>query len=39
VVATALTSGVGRLVTANVSDFNRFAPEIEVIDLAALPDR
>lgn len=33
-VATALTSGVTRLVTANVSDFTRFATEIEVIDLA-----
>jgi len=39
VVATALTSGVGRLVTANVSDFTRFAPKIEVIDLGALPAR
>jgi len=38
VVATALTSGVRRLVTANVRDFTRFAPEIEVIDLAALAD-
>lgn len=37
VVATALTSGVGRVVTANVSDFTRFGPEIEIIDLAALP--
>jgi predicted nucleic acid-binding protein len=36
VVATALASGVARLVTANVADFTRFAPEIEVIDLAAL---
>lgn len=36
VVATALTSGVARLVTANVGDFARFAAEIEVIDLAAV---
>ena len=41
VVASALTSGVARLVTANVGDFTRFARELEVIDLAApcLPDR
>jgi len=38
VVATALTAGVRRLVTANVGDFTRFASEIEVIDLATLPD-
>jgi predicted nucleic acid-binding protein len=36
VVATALAFGLARLVTANVEDFARFAPEIEVIDLAAL---
>lgn len=35
VVATALTAGVPKLVTANVQDFARFASEIEVIDLAA----
>jgi len=34
-VATALTSGVVKLVTANPADFNRFAPELEVIDLAS----
>jgi predicted nucleic acid-binding protein len=33
-VATALTCGVARLVTANVGDFTRFEPEIEVIELA-----
>jgi predicted nucleic acid-binding protein len=32
-VATALTAGIRRLVTANVNDFLRFVPEIEVIDL------
>jgi len=37
-VASALTSGVTRLVTANVGDFTRFAAELEVIDLAALPE-
>jgi predicted nucleic acid-binding protein len=36
VVASALTSGVAKLVTANAGDFRRFAPELEVIDLAAL---
>lgn len=36
VVATALSSGVPTLVTANIGDFIRFAPELEVIDLAAL---
>jgi predicted nucleic acid-binding protein len=36
VVATALTFGVAKLVTANVQDFSRFAAEIEVLDLAAL---
>jgi predicted nucleic acid-binding protein len=35
-VATALTSGVARLVTANTGDFVRFSSEIEVIDLDAL---
>jgi len=35
-VASALTSGVARLVTANAGDFSRFAPEIEVIDLNTL---
>ena len=32
-VATALASGVTRLVTANSADFTRFSPEIEIIDL------
>lgn len=36
VVATALTSGVVRLVTANTGDFARFSGHLEVIDLAAL---
>jgi predicted nucleic acid-binding protein len=36
IVATALTSGVAKLVTANVEDFVRFAAEIEVIDLATV---
>ena len=36
VVATALASGVMKLVTGNVADFKRFAAELEVIDLAAL---
>jgi predicted nucleic acid-binding protein len=36
--ALALASGVTRLVTANVGDFTRFAAELEVIDLAALPE-
>jgi predicted nucleic acid-binding protein len=35
VVATALTSGVTRLVTANRGDFARFSRDLEVIDLAA----
>ncbi|HEY7215359.1 MAG TPA: PIN domain-containing protein [Thermoanaerobaculia bacterium] len=35
-VATALTHGVTRLVTANAGDFSRLAAEIEVTDLAAL---
>jgi predicted nucleic acid-binding protein len=35
IVATALTSGVTRLVTANAGDFNRFAADIEAIDLAS----
>ncbi|MEA2691465.1 MAG: hypothetical protein QOJ16_852 [Acidobacteriota bacterium] len=33
-VASALSSGLTRLVTANIGDFSRFAAEIEVIDLA-----
>src|SRR5262245_19086786 len=33
VVATALASGVTKLVTANTDDFARFASEIEIIDL------
>ncbi len=32
-VATALASGVTRLVTANYGDFSRFSPEMEIIDL------
>lgn len=36
VVATALVFGVGRLVTANIADFNRFGSEIELIDLSAV---
>jgi predicted nucleic acid-binding protein len=34
-VATAISAGVTRLVTANVRDFARFRAELEVIDLAA----
>lgn len=34
-VATAISAGVTRLVTANVGDFARFGAELEVIDLAA----
>lgn len=36
VVACALTSGLTKLVTANVVDFNRFAKDIELIDLAGI---
>ena len=36
IVASALTWGLPRLVTANAGDFNRFAGEIEVIDLSTL---
>lgn len=36
VVATALASQVGKLVTANTRDFVRFSPEMEVIDLATV---
>lgn len=36
VVACALISGVTKLATANMGDFNRFAAEIELIDLAAV---
>jgi predicted nucleic acid-binding protein len=36
IVASALTSGLTRLVTANAGDFGRFAAELDVIDLAAL---
>jgi predicted nucleic acid-binding protein len=36
IVATALSSGVARLVTANVGDFKRFAADIEAVDLASL---
>ena len=39
VVATALTAGVARMVTANVGDFKRFATEIEVTDLATISVR
>ncbi|HEX6903761.1 MAG TPA: PIN domain-containing protein [Thermoanaerobaculia bacterium] len=39
VVATALTAGVARIVTANAGDFTRFATEIEVTDLATIPAR
>lgn len=35
----AVLLGVGKLVTANVEDFARFAPEIEVIGLATLTER
>jgi predicted nucleic acid-binding protein len=33
-VALALTSGVTKVVTANVGDFSRFSAELEVLDLA-----
>jgi predicted nucleic acid-binding protein len=36
IVASALGGGLTKLVTANVSDFDRFSDEIEVIDLATL---
>lgn len=39
VVASAMASGVRRLVTANAVHFSRFAAEMEVIDLLALADR
>ncbi|HYU35462.1 MAG TPA: hypothetical protein VEW48_25190 [Thermoanaerobaculia bacterium] len=35
-VATALASGVTRLVTANCGDFSRFSKEIEILDLSGL---
>jgi len=35
-VATALASGVTKLVTANAADFSRFSPEMEVIDLSTV---
>ena len=35
-VATALASGIARLVTANVEDFRCFTPEMEIVDLGAL---
>lgn len=35
-VATALASGVTRLVTANAGDFSRFSPEVDIVDLATL---
>ena len=34
VAAAALTAGISKVVTANVGDFVRFSPEVEVIDLA-----
>ncbi|HYH44839.1 MAG TPA: PIN domain-containing protein [Thermoanaerobaculia bacterium] len=37
VVATALAAGETKVMTDNLRDFSRFAPEIEVIDLATLP--
>lgn len=36
VVAAALASGISKVVTANVDDFVRFSPDIEVIDLATV---
>jgi predicted nucleic acid-binding protein len=36
-VATALASGVTRLVTANPGDFSRFSPEVDVVDLSGVP--
>lgn len=35
-VATALASGITRLVTANIEDFRRFTTEIEIVDLGTL---
>lgn len=35
-VATALASGIRRLVTANMDDLKRFASEIEMVDLSTL---
>jgi len=35
-VATALASGVTKLVTANSGDFSRFSPEMDIIDLATV---
>jgi predicted nucleic acid-binding protein len=35
IVASALTWGLAKLVTANVEDFTRFSAELEVIDLAS----
>jgi predicted nucleic acid-binding protein len=35
-VATALASGIARLVTANIDDLKRFTPEIEIVDLGAV---
>jgi predicted nucleic acid-binding protein len=35
IVATMLVHGVSSILTANVRDFQRFAPWIEVLDLAA----
>jgi predicted nucleic acid-binding protein len=35
-VATALASGVKRLVTANPGDFARFSPELDIVDLSSL---
>lgn len=36
VVAAALASGIPKIVTANVVDFVRFSPEVEIVDLAKL---
>lgn len=33
VVAAALASGISKVVTANISDFARFSPDVEIIDL------
>lgn len=36
IVAVALASGLAKVVTANVDDFLRFSPEVEIIDLATV---
>ena len=38
VVATALVHGVGSIVTANVTDFRPFRPQLAVLDLAEIDD-